>query len=41
MPSQAVLRMRDDVDALATTEVDPERAIQAGTLTTWPTTWRT
>jgi len=29
--SQAVLRMRDDVDALATTEVDPERAIQAGT----------
>ena len=29
--SNAVLRMRDDVDALANTEVDPLRAIQAGT----------
>ncbi|WP_234414033.1 Hpt domain-containing protein [Ideonella sp. A 288] len=29
--SQAVLRMRDDVDALASTEVDPERAAQTGT----------
>ena len=29
--SQAVLRMRDDVDALAQTEVDPQRAVQAGT----------
>ncbi len=29
--SQAVLRMRDDVDALASTEVDPQQAIQAGT----------
>ena len=29
--SQAVLRMRDDVDALANTEVDPQRAIAAGT----------
>ena len=29
--SQAVLRMRDDVDALANTEVDPVRAAQAGT----------
>ena len=29
--SHAVLRMRDDVDALANTEVDPQRAIQAGT----------
>jgi len=29
--SQAVLHMRDDVDALAQTEVDPQRAIQAGT----------
>ncbi|MBL0090229.1 MAG: Hpt domain-containing protein [Ideonella sp.] len=29
--SQAVVRMRDDVDALANTEVDPERAIQTGT----------
>ena len=29
--SQAVLRMRDDVDALANTEVNPQRAIEAGT----------
>ncbi|MCP5285887.1 MAG: Hpt domain-containing protein [Burkholderiaceae bacterium] len=29
--SQAVLHMRDSVDALAQTEVDPERAVQAGT----------
>ena len=29
--SQAVLRMRDDVDALVSTEVDPERAAAAGT----------
>lgn len=29
--SQAVLRMRDDVDALAQTEVDPQRAVQTGT----------
>ena len=29
--SQAVLRMRDDVDALANTEVNPQRAIQTGT----------
>ncbi len=29
--SQAALYMRDDVDALAQTEVDPQRAIQAGT----------
>ncbi|WP_201496860.1 Hpt domain-containing protein [Rubrivivax sp. A210] len=29
--SQAVIHMRDDVDALAQTEVDPQRAIQAGT----------
>ena len=29
--SQAALHMRDDVDALAQTEVDPRRAIQAGT----------
>ncbi len=29
--SQAALHMRDDVDALAQTEVDPQRAIQAGT----------
>ncbi|MDE1949205.1 MAG: hybrid sensor histidine kinase/response regulator, partial [Burkholderiales bacterium] len=29
--SQAVLHMRDDVDALAETEVDPQRAVQAGT----------
>ncbi|MBK6863235.1 MAG: Hpt domain-containing protein [Ideonella sp.] len=29
--SQAVLRMRDDVDALLTTEVDPARAAQTGT----------
>ncbi|MCE2914547.1 MAG: Hpt domain-containing protein [Rubrivivax sp.] len=29
--SQAVLFMRDDVDALAQTEVDPQQAIQAGT----------
>jgi chemosensory pili system protein ChpA (sensor histidine kinase/response regulator) len=29
--SQAVLHMRDDVDALAQTEVDPHRAVQAGT----------
>ncbi|MDT7834414.1 hybrid sensor histidine kinase/response regulator [Aquabacterium sp. OR-4] len=29
--SQAVLRMRDDVAALAETEVDPQRAIEAGT----------
>jgi chemosensory pili system protein ChpA (sensor histidine kinase/response regulator) len=29
--SQAVLHMRDDVDALAQTEVDPQQAIQAGT----------
>ncbi len=29
--SQAVLRMRDDVDALANTEVDPQRAAQTGT----------
>ena len=29
--SQAVLRMSDDVDALASTEVDPQRAIQTGT----------
>ena len=29
--SQAVLRMSDEVDALAQTEVDPQRAIQTGT----------
>ena len=29
--SQAVLRMRDDVDALASTEVNPQRAIETGT----------
>ena len=29
--SQAVLHMRDEVDALAQTEVDPHRAVQAGT----------
>ena len=29
--SQAALHMRDEVDALAQTEVDPQRAIQAGT----------
>ena len=29
--SQAALYMRDDVDALAQTEVDPQRAIQTGT----------
>jgi len=29
--SQAVVRMRDDVDALANTEVNPQRAIEAGT----------
>ena len=29
--SQAVLRMRDDVDALASTEVQPQRAIETGT----------
>ncbi|HRI18030.1 MAG TPA: Hpt domain-containing protein, partial [Burkholderiaceae bacterium] len=29
--SQAVLRMRDDIDALLTTEVDPVRASQTGT----------
>ena len=29
--AHAVLRMRDDVDALANTEVDPQRAIAAGT----------
>jgi chemosensory pili system protein ChpA (sensor histidine kinase/response regulator) len=29
--SQAALHMRDDVDALAQTEVDPQRAVQAGT----------
>ena len=29
--SQAVLRMRDDVDALASTEVSPQHAIQTGT----------
>ncbi|MBL8333731.1 MAG: Hpt domain-containing protein [Rubrivivax sp.] len=29
--SQAVLHMRDDVDALAQTEVDPQQAIRAGT----------
>ncbi len=29
--SQAAVHMRDDVDALAQTEVDPQRAIQAGT----------
>jgi chemosensory pili system protein ChpA (sensor histidine kinase/response regulator) len=29
--SAAVLRMRDDVDALAQTEVDPQRAVQTGT----------
>ncbi|MEN9544883.1 MAG: PilL protein, partial [Pseudomonadota bacterium] len=29
--SQAVLHMRDDVDALASTEVDPQQAIRAGT----------
>jgi chemosensory pili system protein ChpA (sensor histidine kinase/response regulator) len=29
--SQAVLRMRDEVDALVSTEVDPQRAAQAGT----------
>ena len=29
--SQAVLRMRDDVDALANTEVNPQRAIETGT----------
>jgi chemosensory pili system protein ChpA (sensor histidine kinase/response regulator) len=29
--SQAVVRMRNDVDALASTEVDPVRAVQAGT----------
>ena len=29
--SQAVLRMRDDVDALANTEVDAQRAIETGT----------
>ena len=29
--SQAVLRMRDDVDALASTEVNPQHAIQVGT----------
>jgi chemosensory pili system protein ChpA (sensor histidine kinase/response regulator) len=29
--SAAVLHMRDDVDALAQTEVDPQRAVQAGT----------
>ena len=29
--SQAVLHMRDDVDALAQTEVDPQRAVQTGT----------
>ena len=29
--SAAVLRMRDDVDALAETEVDPQRAVQTGT----------
>ena len=29
--SQAVLRMRDDVDALASTEVNPQHAIQTGT----------
>ena len=29
--SQAVLHMRDDVDALAQTEVDPQQAIKAGT----------
>ncbi len=28
--SQAVVRMRDDVDALASTEVDPQRAAQTG-----------
>jgi chemosensory pili system protein ChpA (sensor histidine kinase/response regulator) len=29
--SQAVLHMRNDVDALTETEVDPQRAVQAGT----------
>jgi len=29
--SQAVLHMRDDVDALAQTEVDPQQAVKAGT----------
>jgi chemosensory pili system protein ChpA (sensor histidine kinase/response regulator) len=29
--SAAVLHMRDDVDALASTEVDPQQAIRAGT----------
>ena len=29
--SQAVLRMRDDVDALSSTEVNPQHAIQTGT----------
>ncbi len=29
--SQAALRMRDDIDALLTTEVDPARAVQTGT----------
>ena len=29
--SQAVLHMRDEVDALAQTEVDPQRAVQTGT----------
>lgn len=29
--SQAVLRMREDVDGLITTEVDPQRVVQSGT----------
>jgi len=31
LASQAALRMRDDIDALLSTEVDPERAAQTGT----------
>jgi chemosensory pili system protein ChpA (sensor histidine kinase/response regulator) len=37
--SQAVLHMRDDVDALAATEVDPHRPSRAAPSTAWPTTW--
>jgi chemosensory pili system protein ChpA (sensor histidine kinase/response regulator) len=37
--SQAVLHMRDDVDALAQTEVDPQRRPVPAPSTAWPTTW--
>ena len=37
--SMAVLRMSDDVDALASTEVDPQHAAEPAPSPGWPTTW--